>query len=118
MKEVTKEDFFDYFNYLSAGIDDDKYFEHLLIGVFDIVIDSNIANKRAGKCKIKFIFGETNPICYVADRPDYDPKVGYLQDFHRGLLSGKGVTEAAPFGTETANVKGRQSEYFSLLICN
>jgi hypothetical protein len=71
-------------NYLSAAIEDDKLFELIIQTVFKIQIESLTTNNYAGQ---------------AGGRKDYNPRIGYLQDFHRSIFQGGSVSSNAPFGT-------------------
>ena len=47
-------------------------------------------------------FMKTNNMAIVGRR-DYNPKLGYLQDFHRSSYQGGSVSATAPFGTTFDN---------------
>jgi len=54
-----------------------------------------------------------------AGRKDYDPRGGYLKDFHRFAVHGGSVTSNAPFGTDlqaqSGGFKPTSFEYKNIL---
>eukprot|EP00825_Cyclidium_porcatum_P007794 TRINITY_DN1390_c0_g1_i9.p1 TRINITY_DN1390_c0_g1~~TRINITY_DN1390_c0_g1_i9.p1 ORF type:complete len:523 (+),score=123.87 TRINITY_DN1390_c0_g1_i9:62-1630(+) len=80
---IQKEEFFEYYHYVSASIEDDKLFETLLVGCFKLSHESQLYKNYAGS---KQIF-------------DPDSKKSFLLDHHRNLIYGGTVSQNAPFGT-------------------
>ncbi|EGR29644.1 hypothetical protein IMG5_151930, partial [Ichthyophthirius multifiliis] len=81
-QEISKEQFFDYFNNYSASIQDDQFFETILVNTFKLSQQNQLTSKYAGH------------------RNMFDPlKKGFLQDHHRYLINGGSVSSNAPYGT-------------------
>jgi len=86
---------FDHFlSCLSASIEDDKYFEMIITSVFKIQYESKYYENYAG-----------------AGKQGYNPKIGYLQDFHRSMLKGGSVSHHAPFGTYAEEMNRPSTAY-------
>ena len=48
-REISKEQFIDYYNNYSASITDDQFFESILVNTFKLSQTNALANKYAGK---------------------------------------------------------------------
>lgn len=79
---VTREEFLDFLRYLSAPTTDDKFFELVIKNIFRIRDESNYSDFYAGQ-----------------GRKEYNPRSGYMSDFHRSVYKGGSVSSNAPFGT-------------------
>jgi len=83
---VTREEFLDFLRYISAPIEDDKYYELIIKGVFRVKDEQNYSNFYAGQ-----------------GRKEFNPRSGYMNDFHRSIYKGGSVSQNAPFGTSDQN---------------
>lgn len=81
---VNQEEFESFVNYLSAPVEDEKYFELIMINTFKLQSSYQVTDSYAGS---------------AVGRKDYNPRAGYLQDFHRSIVKGGSVSQNAPFGT-------------------
>ncbi|KAL4439152.1 hypothetical protein ABPG74_008927 [Tetrahymena malaccensis] len=80
--EISREQFIDYYNNMSASIQDDQLFESILVNTYRLSQQNSLINKYAGQ------------------RNAFDPeKKGFLQDHHRFIVNGGTVSSNAPFGT-------------------
>lgn len=72
--------------YISAVIEDENYFEMVVRTTFKLTAETSYEDVSAGG---------------AGGRRDYNPKLGYLNDFHRSKYQGGSVSANAPFGTST-----------------
>lgn len=82
-EKISKSEFFEFFSYYSASIEDDKFFEKILTAIFRLLNEKSLINNYAGN---KHVF-------------DADHKNSYLKDHHRYVIQGGTVSSNAPFGT-------------------
>ncbi|EGR27426.1 hypothetical protein IMG5_196080 [Ichthyophthirius multifiliis] len=82
-ERISKQQFFDFFNNLSASISDDHFFEIILVNTFSLQQQNSYLQNN-----------------YAGHKNMFDPnKKGFLQDHHRSLTNGGTVSSNAPFGT-------------------
>jgi Ca2+-binding EF-hand superfamily protein len=82
---VTQEEFTEYYNNVSASIDDDKYFETMMMNAWNLLGESPQKAAWAGANGSKNF--QTHH------------KSQWIADHHRSLLAGGSVSASAPYGT-------------------
>eukprot|EP01017_Pseudomicrothorax_dubius_P009839 TRINITY_DN13433_c0_g1_i8.p1 TRINITY_DN13433_c0_g1~~TRINITY_DN13433_c0_g1_i8.p1 ORF type:complete len:560 (+),score=193.58 TRINITY_DN13433_c0_g1_i8:448-2127(+) len=86
---LSRDQLEDFLSYFSAVVLDDKLFETIFSTTFRLISENPRRQVYAG---------------IAGGRKDFNPRAGYLQDFHRGIYSGGSVAQNAPFGTSDGKV--------------